>query len=133
MKKMYFVTNDKQQFMWEDGAFYNAFVKPAYAFDEETAKFYNTQYGYNIELADPEVWPQFYQKQEQPTRKEKRITRVRCTSFALASVLDALWDDHAVTELNVSKEDNEFLISFVYLREAPNVIAQQAIGIKEAL
>ena len=48
---------------------------------------------------------------------KKRRTYVRCSGFALADVLDRLYDDDQVFNLWVSKEDCEFLISFEYIRD----------------
>ena len=112
--KKYFVINDKQQFLWEDGNFYNAFVKLPFAVDESDVEHFREK-GFIIEEVSPRAFPQLFPI---PTdERQERITRVRCTGFALATVLDRLCSDPNIQSLWVSLEDSDFLISFIYVRE----------------
>ena len=68
MENKYFIINDKQQFLWDDGNFYNAFVKTAFAVDEKTALRYE-QDGCIKELVNPNEWPALYK----PTSTHQRM------------------------------------------------------------
>ena len=108
----YFVIKDNK-FLWEDGEFYPAFVKPANAVDEEVAKQYE-ELGCEIEYAEPNKWPNFYPENDE---KKPRRTYVRCAAFALAEVLDRLQDTPYVHNIWVSLEDSDFLVSFEFRRD----------------
>lgn len=129
--KKYFVIKNKKEFLWKDDKFYPAFVKEAFAVDEEKALVYK-ELGYDIEYASPDVWQSLYDEKldtkddsegpmmappENFIRKNKRRTYVRCSTFTLACALDRLYDDENVRNVWVSMEDGDFLISFDYIRD----------------
>lgn len=115
MNKLYFVTNDKNEFLWEDGKFYPAFVKAAHAIDEEVAEHYKNL-GCEIEFAEPDKWPKFYDEVREE-KKPRRRTYVRVSAFTLAAALDRLYEDENTYKVMLSMEDGEFLISFEYRRD----------------
>lgn len=112
--KKYFVINNKQEFLWEDGLYYPAFEKTANAVDEDVAKHYE-ELGCKIEYAEPEKWPQFYD--EVMEAKKPRRTYIRVTGFTLAAALDRLYEDENTYNVMLSMEDGDFLISFEYHRD----------------
>lgn len=113
--KKYYVVNDKQEFLWEDGKFYPPFVKSSHVVDEEVAKHYIEQ-GCTTIFADVDTWPQFYDEVREE-KKQRRRTYVRVSAFTLAAALDRLYEDENTYNVMLSMEDGEFLISFEYHRD----------------
>lgn len=123
MSNLYFVISDEKYFLFEDGKFYPAFEKSAYAVEEEVAQHYKSL-GCTLEYLQPSKWPHLYgikepldgPEQEQKYERKRR-TYVRCTVFTLAAALDRLYDNENVRNLILSMEDNDFVVSFEYLRD----------------
>ena len=113
MIKKYFVIKDGREFLWKDGQFYPAFVKSAYAVDEEVGLNYQ-QNGCEIEYAEPDKWPGLY---DWPEVKKPRRTYIRVSTFTLAAALDQLYDSENTYNIMLSMEDGDFLISFEYHRD----------------
>lgn len=109
--KKYFVRKNNE-YLWEDGKFYQGFTKSPYAVDEEVAKHYE-KLGCEIEYAEPTNFPLIYGNEE----KKPRRTYVRCSGFALAEVLDRLCDSESTYNVWVSLEDSDFLVSFEFHRK----------------
>ena len=119
MIKLYFVTRNGKDFLWQDGKFYPAFMMSPFAVNEETALKYKSE-GFDIEYVKPEDWPSLYLHEavkEDKAVKEPRRTYIRCAVFALAAVLDRLYDSEHVRNVWISLEDGDFLVSFEYRRD----------------
>lgn len=113
--RKYYVVNDKQEFLWEDGKFYPPFVKSAYVVDEDVAAQY-IEHGCTTIFADVDTWPQFYDEVREE-KKQRRRTYVRVSAFTLAAALDRLYEDENTYNIMLSMEDGDFLISFEYRRD----------------
>ena len=128
MDNLYFVINPNGHFLAKDGNFYSPFVKMAFGVKEPIAEKY-VDLGYCKEHVDPDKFPALYKitfeaafddttkAQSEPPALEKRRTYVRCSTFALAAVLDQLYDTRHVYNVWISLEDGDFLVSFEYLRD----------------